>query len=136
MPMTNSVIRGIDSLGKKERCKNGLSFRNRKGEEFTFDNEDEYEMIAEVRIPVPFPDITAEAPGILTEQEEMMGINEVIQSEPVPSDQEQAMLAAANSGIDFSLPPEDQPNRGEIIEILNDEDDDILDQYIKEESTQ
>jgi hypothetical protein len=47
------------------------------------------------------------------------------------------MLAAANSGIDFSLPPKDQPNRGEIIKILDDKDDDILlDQYMKEESTQ
>jgi hypothetical protein len=45
------------------------------------------------------------------------------------------MLAAAKSGIDFSLPPEDQPNKGEIIEILNDEDNEILDEYMKEEST-
>jgi hypothetical protein len=66
----------------------------------------------------------------------MIGVNEVIQSEPEPSNKEQAMLAAANPGIDFSLPPEDQPNRGEIMEILDDEDDDILDQYMKEESTQ
>jgi hypothetical protein len=93
-------------------------------------------MIAEARILAPFPDIAAEAPGILTEQEEMMGVNEVIQSEPEPSNKEQAMLVAANSGIDFSLPPEDQPNRGEIIEILDDKDDDILDQYMKEESAQ
>jgi hypothetical protein len=93
-------------------------------------------MIAKVRIPAPFLDIAAEAPGILTEQKEMIGVNEVIQSEPEPSNKEQAMLAAANSGIDFSLPPEDQPNRGEIIEILDDKDDDILDQYMKEESTQ
>jgi hypothetical protein len=136
MPMTNSVIRRIDSLGKKEWCKNGISFRNRKGEEYTFDNEDEYEMIAKARIPASFPDIGMEAPGILTKQEEMMGIKEVIQSEPVPSNEEQAMLAAANSGINFSLPPEVRPNRGEIIEILDDKDNDILDQYIKEESTQ
>ncbi len=68
MPMTDSVIRRIDSLGKKEQCKNGLSFRNRKGEEYTFDTEDEYEMIAKVRILVPFLDIAAEAPGILTKQ--------------------------------------------------------------------
>jgi hypothetical protein len=134
--MTDSVIRMVDSLGKKERCKNGLSFKNRKGEEYTFNNEDEYEMIAEERIPTPFPDIAAEAPGILTKQEEMLGANEVIQNEPEPSDEEQAMLAAANSGIDFSSPPEDQPNKGEIIEILDDEDDVILDQYMKEESTQ
>ena len=136
MPMTDGVIRMLDSFGKKEQCKNGLSLKNRKGDEYTFDNEDEYEMIAKARIPAPFPDIAAEALGILTKQEIMMGVNEVIQSEPEPSNEEQAMLAAANSRIDFSLPPEDQPNRGEIIEILNDEVDDILDQYMKEESTQ
>jgi len=52
-----------------------LSFKNRKGEEYIFDNEDKYEMIAETKIPAPFPDIAAEAPGILTEQEEIMGVN-------------------------------------------------------------
>ncbi len=49
MPMTDSVIRMVDSLGKKERCKNGLYFNNRKGDEYTFDNKDKYEMIAEAR---------------------------------------------------------------------------------------
>jgi hypothetical protein len=29
-----------------------------------------------------------------------------------------------------------QPNRGEITEILDDKDNDILDQYMKDESTQ
>jgi hypothetical protein len=33
------------------------------------------------------------------------------------------------------LPPEERPNRREIIEILNDEDNEILDEYMKEEST-
>jgi hypothetical protein len=136
MPMTDSLIKMVDSLGKKERCKNGLSFKNRKGEEYTFDNEDEYEMIAEATILAPFPDIAAKAPGILTEQEEIMGVNEVIQSERGPSDKERAMLAAANSGIDFSAPPEDRPTKREIIEILDDEDEDILNQHINEESIQ
>ena len=66
----------------------------------------------------------------------MMGLIEVIQSKLEPSNKEQAMLVAANSGKDFSLPPEDQQNRGEIIEILGDKDDVILDEYMKEESTQ
>ena len=109
--MTDSVIKMIDSLGKKERCKNGPSFKNRKGEEYTFDNEDEYEMITKEKIPAPFPDIAAEVPGILTEREEMMGVDEVIQSEREPSDEERAMLAAANSGIDFSAPREDRPTK-------------------------
>ncbi len=38
MPITDSVIKRIDSLGKKEQCKSGLSFKNRKGEEYVFDN--------------------------------------------------------------------------------------------------
>ncbi len=46
MPITDSVIRMVDRLGKKERCKNELSLKNRKGEGYTFDNEDEYEMLA------------------------------------------------------------------------------------------
>jgi len=46
------------------------------------------------------------------------------------------MLAAANSGIDFSTPPEDRPTKRKVIEILDDEDNDILDQLINEESIQ
>ncbi len=68
-------------------------------------------MIVETKIPAPFPDIAAEAPGILTEQEEIMGVNDVIQSEREPSDKERAMLEAASSGIDFSTPPEDRPTK-------------------------
>jgi hypothetical protein len=135
IPIINSVIRRIDSLGKKEQFKNGLSFKNRKGEEYIFDNEDEYEMIVKTRTPTPFPDIATEAPGILTKQEELLGVSEVIQSEPKPTKEQRVMLAAANSGIDFSLPPEYWTNRGEIIEILDDEDNDILDKYMKEENT-
>ena len=82
------------------------------------------------------PDIAAEAKGILTEQEEIMGVNEVIQSEREPNNEERAMLAVANSGIDFSTPPEDRPTKREVIEILDDKDDDIMDQLINEESTQ
>ncbi len=37
--------------------------------------------------------------------------------------------------MDFSLPPEVRSNRREIIDILNDEDNDILDEYMKDEST-
>ena len=64
IPITDSVIRRINSVGKKKRCKNGLSFKIRKEEEYTFDNEDKYEMIAKETTPTPFLDIAAEAPGI------------------------------------------------------------------------
>jgi hypothetical protein len=42
-------------------------------------------MIAKARILAPFLDVAAEAPGILTKQEELMGVDEVVQSEPEPS---------------------------------------------------
>ena len=114
MPITGGVIRRINSLGKKEQCKNGLSFKNRKGEEYNFDNKEEYEMITKARTPAPFPDVAVEAPRILTKQEELMGVSKVIQSKPEPSNKERTMLTAANSRIDFSSPPEDQTTRGEI----------------------
>ncbi len=113
----------------------GVSSRKFIHQEYIFDNENEYDMIAEARTPVPFLDVAAEAPGILTKQEELMGVDKVVQSKPEPSVKEQAMLAAANSGIDFSSPPEEQPNSREILEILDDEDNEILDKYMKEEST-
>ncbi len=90
--MTDSVIRRINSLGQKERCKSGLSFKDRKGEEYVFDNEDEYDMIAKARTPAAFPDVAAEVPGIPTKQEELMGVDEVVQSEPEPSNEEQECL--------------------------------------------
>ncbi len=64
-------------------------------------------MTAEARTPAAFLDVAAEIPGILTEQEELMGVDEVVQSKPEPSNEERAMLAAANSGMDFSSPPEE-----------------------------
>ncbi len=34
MPMTDSIIRRINSLGKKEQCKSGPYFKNKKGKEY------------------------------------------------------------------------------------------------------
>ena len=88
MPITDSVIKRINSLGKKEHCKNGISFKHRKGEEYIFDNEDGYEMVAEARTLAPFPDVAVETPGKLTKQEELMRVSEVIQSKPESRNEE------------------------------------------------
>jgi hypothetical protein len=39
-------------------------------------------MVIKPREPNPFPDIAAEAPGVLTEQEDVFGVDEVVQEEP------------------------------------------------------
>jgi hypothetical protein len=46
---------------------NGLSFKSKHGKEYKFDNEKEYKVVIEPSEPDPFPDIIAEAPGVLTE---------------------------------------------------------------------
>jgi hypothetical protein len=55
-------------------------------------------MLVELDKPAPFPDIPAEAPGMLMELEEEYGADEVMQDKPEESEQ-QAMIAAENSGL-------------------------------------
>ncbi len=91
-------------------------------------------MVIEPSKPAPFPDIAAEAPGVLTEQEEVFGVDEVVQKEPTQSDHERARLAAENSGLDFSsMLPKKVNDENNAIEILEDNEDEALDEYIKEE---
>ncbi len=42
--------------------------------------------------PAPFPEIPAEAPGMLTELEEEYGVNGVVQDEPKESNEQRAIM--------------------------------------------
>jgi hypothetical protein len=84
--------------------------------------------------PAPFLDIAAEAPRVFTEQEEVFGVDEVVQEGPTQSNHEWARLAAENSGLNFSLMhPKKVDDENNIVEILEDKEDETLDKYIKEE---
>jgi hypothetical protein len=85
-------------------------------------------MLVEPDEPAPFPDIPADAPGILTETEEEYGIDDVVQDEPEMSDEQRAVLAANNSGLDFSSVPT-RVTGGEVIEILDDDKEDVLNKH-------
>jgi hypothetical protein len=132
MPITDSVIKKVEEMAVKDGAVNGILFKNRKGVEYMFDNEDEYETLMEPDEPSPYPDIPAEAPGILTAIEEEYRIDNVVQDEPGLSKQQRALLAAQNSGLDFSSIPT-KVNGGEVIEILDDNEEEALNEYIKEE---
>ena len=93
--------------------------------EYEFDNDEEYEMLVEPDEPAPFPDIPAEVPGMLTKLEEEYGIDDVVQDEPEMSDEQRAVLAANNSGLEVT--------RGEVIEILDDNKEDVMNEYEREE---
>ncbi len=64
-------------------------------------------MLVEPEEPAPYPDIPAEA------------------------DKEQVMLAAENSGLDFSSVPT-KVTGGEVIEILNDEEEEAINKFVQE----
>ncbi len=87
MPVTESVIKQVTQTAVKDEFQKGLSFKNRHGEEYKFNNDEEYKMVIEPSKPAPFPDIAAEVPGVLTEQEEIFGVDEVVQEGSIQSDQ-------------------------------------------------
>jgi hypothetical protein len=71
---------------------------------------------------------------VLTEQEEVFGVDEMVQEGTTQSNHEQAKLAAENSGLDFSsMLPKKVNHKNNIIEILEDKEHEALDEYIKEE---
>jgi hypothetical protein len=83
MPITESVIKQVEEMAVKDGAVIGINFKDIKGFEYEFDNNKEYELMVEPDEPAPFPDIPAEAPGMLTELEEGYGVDEVVQDEPV-----------------------------------------------------
>jgi hypothetical protein len=70
MPVTEAVIKPVKEMAVKDGTVKGISFKNRKEVEYKFDNDKEYEMLVEPDKPAPFPDIPAEAPGMLMELKE------------------------------------------------------------------
>ncbi len=77
----------LNKWAKKHRAQNGLTFLNRNGMEYKFDDDDDQATLVVRPEAAFFPDIPAEDPGILTEHEEVHGASP-IQDEPTQSDEE------------------------------------------------
>jgi hypothetical protein len=109
----------------------GVTFMDKHGMEYMFDEEEDTVLPREQELQyAPFPDIPAEAPGMLAQHESIISGEDVIEDETTTNDQERAMLAAENSGITFE-PVVNRPlNNPEIIEILDDDDDDNIGGHI------
>ena len=88
MPVTDAVIKQVEEMAVKDGAIKGIIFKDRKRIEYEFDNDEEYEMLVEPDEPAPFPDIPADAPGMLTELEEEYGIDDVVQDESEMSDEQ------------------------------------------------
>ena len=126
MQVTDAMIKQVEEMAVKDGAIKGINFKDE------FDNDEEYEMLVEPDEPAPFLDIPADAPGMLTELEEEYGIDDVVQDEPEMSDEQRAVLAANNSGLDFSSVPT-KVTGGEVIEILDDDEEDMLNEYERDE---
>jgi hypothetical protein len=130
----DKVIDKVNRIGLKDKMRKGLLFKDRNGDKYKFDNDKEYEIADNGvrRIPSLFPEIAAEAPGVLTEREKMFGVDEVVHADPMLTDKDRAMLAAKNSGLDIGPLANEQPTHPEVIEMLREEDKVALDEHIKE----
>ena len=87
MAVTESVMKQIVKWAKKDHTQNGLTFLNRNRMEYKFDDDDNQATLVVQTEAAPFPDIPAEAPGILTEHEEIHCASP-IRDAPAQSDKE------------------------------------------------
>jgi hypothetical protein len=87
MPLTDSVKKQVAKWASKDRAVMGLKFMDKYGDEYEFDKEEDA-IIKERPIDVvPFPDVPAEAPGIMTQYENLIDGEEVSEDEPVSNDE-------------------------------------------------
>jgi hypothetical protein len=130
MPITDSVKKQVAKWASKDHIITGLKFMDKYGIKYKFDKEEDT-IIEERPIDVAlYPDILAEAPGIMTQYENLINGENITEDEPVSSNKEQAMLVAENLGLEFG-PIGESRTTGEVIELLNDDKKDVLDGGIR-----
>ena len=110
LPYPSRMIRLVNEWGKKSNKNNDLIFKNRKNEDFAWDDDDE-DLIndnAEEPPSSPFPDIPAEMPGVEVDHEQ--GTN-AIEEPPAPSEEEElaASVDNANFGPQHDVESESEP---------------------------
>jgi hypothetical protein len=98
--------------------------------EYEFNDADDQATLVVRPESALFPDVPAEAPGILTEHEEIHGTSP-IQDEPTQSNEERAALAAENSGMEFG--PINVRETREVIELMDDDGEDVLNDFIRDD---
>ena len=130
MPVTDAVIKQVKEMAVKDGAIKGTN-KGRKELEYELDYNKEYKILVEPDEPVPLPDIPADALGMLTKLKEEYGINNIVQDKPKMSDEQQVVLAANNSGLEFLSVPT-KVMGGEVTKRLDDDKEDVLNEYEQE----
>jgi hypothetical protein len=130
MPLSNSVKKQVAKWASKDHTITGLKFMDKHGIEYKF-NKEEDAIIEERPIDIAlFPDVLAEAPGIMTQYENLINGEDIIEGKPASNNKKQAMLAAENSGLEIG-PTNKSRATGEVIQLLDDNKVDVLDDKIR-----
>ncbi|KAL7509413.1 hypothetical protein ACHAXN_008345, partial [Cyclotella atomus] len=125
----DSVIKKVEQLAAKDGRYGNLSFANRNGDLFAWNNEvdEEHDQML-VEQSNPHPDIPAELPGVLREADIPVTTDAVIDEDEIPGVPERR--AAANVGLldgdDANMPIIIPANPNEIDDAAED-DEDIID---------
>jgi len=129
MPVTDSVIKQVARWARKDRSITGVSFMDKYGVEYKFNDEEDAVMDERLMDHAPYPDIPAKSPGIMTEYETtcMLEKDGVLENEPAQNDEDLARAAAKNSGLEFN--PTIRPRHGEVTDILDDDDQEYAEDY-------
>jgi hypothetical protein len=104
MPMPDSVIQRVNTIGEREKQGQTFWFLNRRGEPYKWtdkvpeDNPDFQGLLDENEGTAVYPDVSAELPGVELEAEERD--YQTIVDEPEPDFRDLAGAALHNAGID------------------------------------
>ena len=129
-PITNRVKKQVAKWASKDCAITGLKFMDEYRIKYKF-NKEEDTIIEENPIDmVSYPDVSAEAPGIMTQYENLIDGENVIEDKPVLRDKEQAMMVAENSVLEFETVGESRA-AGKAIELLDYDESNMLDNDIK-----
>ncbi len=104
MPMPNRVIKRVNKIGEREGQGRTFCFLNRQKQAYEWTDEvpeddDDFQGLLEDEVEgAPYPDISAELPGVELDEEEREF--QMILDEPEPDFRDMATAALHNAGID------------------------------------
>ncbi len=102
MPMPARIIWRVNIIGEREGQGRAFRFLNRNREAYSWMNdvpEDDPDFQGLLEEEVPFPDVSAEPPGVILEAEEPVGQTNAVEDKPKPDFTEQADAALENENI-------------------------------------
>jgi len=101
LPMSDSIIKRVDAIGKKKKQGRKFRFLNRKKLPFSWTDEvpkDDKESQGLLEEEAPFPDVNAKLPGVDLERDQV-GPNPAVEDEPEPAFEARAAEALTNANI-------------------------------------